>query len=443
MCRVNHNILFSFFLFVSNCSSAQWVNLGTGFNNPGRCMLLDTVTQEIIVGGNFDQAGTSSANGIALWNGINWSPIGLGAPYGAPVYSITKFQNSLFASSIFQNNPSYQNWLSKWNGSTWDTISPGLNGPVACFKEYNGDLYLGGAFHYSPICNANMIARFDGVTFHSFAFPATNYSVNAIEFFQGNMYIGGNFFDTIQQVNDLEVWDGTIFKPFGINGLASGVDFVNSMAVYNDELYIGGWFTNMNGDPANFIMKWDGQQFHEVGGGLNGPVSKIKSYSDGLYVCGNFTLAGQLPAPGIVKWDGNQWISLCDTFQNYGITDFVKVGGDLYITGGIDSIGLIDMNYVAKLQGSLSIYENNTDREFSFSIKLINCENNLELSISELGSSRFIFQFHDISGRLLLNTTFQNTESPYTIKLPNLTKGIYFVTLQNNYRRRTKKLIKF
>ena len=101
------------------------------------------------------------------------------------------------------------------------------------------------------------------------------------------------------------------------------------------------------------------------------------------------------------------------------------------------------MNYVAKLQGSLSIYENNTDREFSFSIKLINCENNLELSISELGSSRFIFQFHDISGRLLLNTTFQNTESPYTIKLPNLTKGIYFVTLQNNYRRRTKKLIKF
>ncbi len=440
MIRVKTSIIFIFLFLNFMKVASQWTQLGTGLNHPGRCLIYDNSNQQLIVGGNFDLSGGITTNRIASWNGVQWSSFGTGAPYGAPVYSITRYQNNLYASSIFLNNPSQQNWFNKWNGISWDTISPTINGPIACFKEYNGDLYLGGVFQQTNNNNLNMIAKYDGTSFYSFPLPASYNSVNAIEFFQGNMYIGGNFYDSIEQVNDLEMWNGTSFVPFGTNGLAAGPDFVNALAVYNNELYIGGWFTLSNGDPANYIMKWDGNQLQEVGGGLNGPVSRMKSYNDGLYICGTFSMAGNLQVPGIVRWEGNQWISVCDTFLNFGITDFIVDNGDLYLTGGFDFIGSLNVNYIAKLEGTLLV--DDKQNENSFSVQTIMHENILEIKEIKTAESNFNIKLTDTQGRILLNKSFQTIALPGRIELPYLAQGLYFASLETKNGKISKVVIR-
>lgn len=44
------------------------------------------------------------------------------------------------------------------------------------------------------------------------------------------------------------------------------------MAVYNNELYIGGYFDRVNGDTIYNIAKFDGTSWSDVGGGLNSVV---------------------------------------------------------------------------------------------------------------------------------------------------------------------------
>src|SRR5205809_479056 len=84
-------------------------------------------------------------------------------------------------------------------------------------RENNNELYLGGIFDSIGLSQAVHIAKYDGTSFSTFPFPslAHGFSVKAIEFFQGEMYIGGNFYDTITGVNDLERWNGSSFEPFG------------------------------------------------------------------------------------------------------------------------------------------------------------------------------------------------------------------------------------
>jgi trimeric autotransporter adhesin len=432
--------IFSFFLFLKALSlSGQWINLGSGLNNPGRCMLFDSTSQSLIVGGNFDEAGGAIVNKIAAWNGINWNTIGNGAAFGAPVYSITIFQGHLYASSIFINNPTRQNWFNKWNGVAWDTISPCVNGTIDCFKENNGELYLGGTFHSTQNSNLNLLAKYDGTNLYPLPLPAQSYSVMAIEFYRGDMYIAGNFYDTLQQVNDLEMWNGTNFTPLIPNCFLSGLDYVDAMAVFNDELYIGGNFTSVNGDPENYIMRWDGMQFHDVGNGLNGPVYKMKTYNDGLYVSGVFSMAGQLPVPGIVKWNGNQWISLCDTFQSQGITDFIKINGDLYITGGIQSIDSLQVNYIAKLQGNLSTEE--LELQFEFSINECSTNNCLSIQIPNCNSNHASISLMDIQGRLLKRIKIKNSKTLMVYYFESLPSGLYLISLENEDIHLTKKAI--
>ena len=48
--------------------------------------------------------------------------------------------------------------------------------------------------------------------------------------------------------------------------------FTLTMVVYQNELYIGGGFQKSDGFTGNNIMKWDGHNFYEVGGGTNNTV---------------------------------------------------------------------------------------------------------------------------------------------------------------------------
>ncbi len=338
---MKHILILTFTFLTINQSFSQWQNLGLGFNRGGYVLLYDSTYNLLYVGGDFEYADSILVNGFAKWDGLKWDSLGEGAHYGAPGYSITKYQGNIYGSSAFtytNSSPDCFNWFAQWNGQFWDTLNEKVNAYIKEFKEYNNELYLGGAFTKTGTQNANLLAKFDGNNFTPMyvTSEAGGYSIMAIEFFQGQMYIGGNFFDTITGVNDLERWNGSSFEPFGGNGLAFGSDAVSSMEIFQNDLYIGGNFLISSGSPADNIMRWDGNQFYDVGGGLNGGVRTMHIFDNVLYVCGAFTTAGSVQVNnGMAKWDGVNWSSVTNSTFNNVILDLLIVGSDLYITGGV------------------------------------------------------------------------------------------------------------
>ena len=47
---------------------------------------------------------------------------------------------------------------------------------------------------------------------------------------------------------------------------------VDSLGVYNDSLFAGGYFTQADSVPATGIARWDGSSWRPVGGGMSGEV---------------------------------------------------------------------------------------------------------------------------------------------------------------------------
>ncbi|MEO1260616.1 MAG: T9SS type A sorting domain-containing protein [Bacteroidota bacterium] len=78
---------------------------------------------ELYVCGNFRNAGGEEVNGIAKWDGVEWSPVGAG--FNNTVYTMGVYNNELFVGGTFtQSGANALKRMAKWNGSEW--VSPGF-----------------------------------------------------------------------------------------------------------------------------------------------------------------------------------------------------------------------------------------------------------------------------------------------------------------------------
>jgi hypothetical protein len=431
-------IILVFFLSIYwHSSYSQWVGLKSGFSSAGYTFFYDSTSNLLYVGGLFNYADSIRVNGIATWDGSLWDSLGSGITYGGPVYTITKFQGKIFVSGWFNfTPPNLFNWLSFWNGNTWDTLGVSVNSFIKTFKEHNNELYIGGTFNKIGLQDAILIAKFNGNNFTSYQFPCIDYSVNAIEFYQGYMYVGGNFYDTLSGVNDLERWDGTSFQPFGGNGLAFGSGAVSSMVIYNNELYIAGGFSIATGSPADNIMRWDGSQFHDVGSGLNGGVRQMRVINNEIYVCGDFTMAGSTPVNYVAKWDGNSWSKVFNNTFNNIVLDIIGVGNDLYVTGGFTMIDSMPFNYIAKYANYTSISE----IESPFSVNVSPNPASDKIFVDSKSKIIDAYKIFDALGREIKSNAVKSLK--VEINIPQLQSGIYFLLLSNEDERIVKKFIK-
>ncbi len=93
---------------------------------------------------------------------------------------------------------------------------------------------------------------------------------------------------------------------------------VYAMVVHDDgsgpSLFIGGEFSTVAGVDRGYIARWDGQSWHDVGGGMGGQVWSLAVYDDGsgsaLYAGGDFQTAGGVSALRVARWDGANWSAL-------------------------------------------------------------------------------------------------------------------------------------
>lgn len=101
---------------------------------------------------------------------------------------------------------------------------------------------------------------------------------------------------------------------------------------YQGALIIAGEFTLLEGIPLWHIARWDGERFHPLGAGLNGPVRAVATYRGDLIAAGEFTAAGEMAVSCIARWDGDAWHPLGPGSDIPILT--VAVVGDTLFAGG-------------------------------------------------------------------------------------------------------------
>ncbi|MCW5757723.1 MAG: hypothetical protein KIT54_10845 [Phycisphaeraceae bacterium] len=322
---------------IASWDGTQWQALSTGTGNTVRA--LSSREGILYAGGDFTSIGGTSATRVAAWNGTAWSPLRMGLD--GQVNSLAfDSQDDLVAGGSFLSERSFPMLgVARWDGTRWNALASSFNQWLAKFVEWDGKLIAGGQFDSAGGTAARGIASWDGISWSPMGDQDMRGTSNLVVY-DGQLLASGLFDDPSFTTEDrIAIWDGSRWRPFGggVNGS------IVTMHVYRGELYAGGGFTEIGGVAANAVARWDGTAWHALGSGITGMrmttslVQSMEVYNDELYVAGSFTTAGGLAAPNIARWDGTTWrqagggIPGWTSFQV--VNDLEVFQGELYATG--------------------------------------------------------------------------------------------------------------
>jgi hypothetical protein len=224
---------------------------------------------ELYVGGSgFTGAGFATGKGILKWNGHMWSALGtgLGPTAGATdaaVGALHVFDDgtgpALYVGGLFGSAGGVAvNGLARWNGTQWSAV--GSNGSkviaFATFNDGNGPaLYATGTFQL-PAGGTTSLARWDGSTWVDVPHPFSDGSPALVVADDGN---GPALISEVIQPGIVARWDGQSWSAFG-NGVNGDVW---AMSVFDEghgngpELFVGGQFSSAGGGTqSRGIAKW-------------------------------------------------------------------------------------------------------------------------------------------------------------------------------------------
>ncbi len=200
-----------------------------------------------------------------------------------------------------------------------------------------------------------------------FGVPGANGSVYAMVTLGDDLYVRGRFSEIGGvAASCIARWDGTNWHSLGGGVSAEFYPIVLALAVMGDQLYAGGTFATAGGVRVNDIARWDGTRWWPLGSGADGPIHGVQALaSDGrnLYVGGTFTRVGGIAANHIARWDGAQWSALgqgvtwwqrcADGPCEVGIVRALAVGASrVYVGGEFDRAGAVSATNIAAWDGS-------------------------------------------------------------------------------------------
>jgi trimeric autotransporter adhesin len=135
---------------IAKWNGANWSPLGAGLTgepittgiSPGSVRSMAIIGNDVYVNGYFVKAGEVAAEGIARWDGSQWSDLG-GTPPKVSNFTMAVIGNDLYVVGTNQD-------LYKWDGTNWiDLCSKsgnGFNATVLAMAASGNELWFGGIF---------------------------------------------------------------------------------------------------------------------------------------------------------------------------------------------------------------------------------------------------------------------------------------------------------
>jgi hypothetical protein len=208
------------------------------------------------------------------------------------------------------------NRIARWDAeSGWWPLGTGVSGNVNTIRELGGLVYVGGSFTNAGGNTANRIAVWDGASWFSLGTGGANGlngTVNAILADGPNIYVGGSFTSAGgATARAIARWNGSSWSALGEGLFHTSTANVFSLAKLGGDIYACGVFTNAGGNVVTRnIARWDGAKWESLGSGIGNEAmpgsSRAKAlavWDNDLFVGGIFETAGVRDAEYIARWN--------------------------------------------------------------------------------------------------------------------------------------------
>ena len=340
-----------------NTSTGIWSPVESGLEVGGNLNAVEKTGADILIGGYFPSISGITYNHIAQHVPGGWQE--LGSAFNGSVNAICVNGPDVYFGGGFTRVAGYKaNYFVRWNmlSGNW-TVFDSLNSSVSAIVfDSLGNLFIAGSFtDASGDPNADRIARWDNPSQNWVALgtgiPIGN--VYSLVSKGSSVYAGGWFSDAggIANADFVAKWNGTTWSAMGPTPLGT---YISDMYQYNGKVYVCGFFMDACGVAGtNSLAAWNTStnQWESVGGGMDmGYARDVYADSTGVYVAGDASLKTSPQIDYVAKYDGSTWTQI-----GSGIDDFVegitKRGDDLYITGQFFSAGSGSANMVAHYDG--------------------------------------------------------------------------------------------
>ncbi|MFH2142319.1 MAG: T9SS type A sorting domain-containing protein, partial [Bacteroidota bacterium] len=461
-------IIFGTILFSTLCYSQEWDTLGSGFPYSPRCLYVDTSENILYAGGYFLYAGGVRVDGIARWDGTKWDSLAGGAVvYGSSsgscmVNAITKYQGNIYAGGEFFDGVNTEG-IALWDGIKWCDVgitgfSNSLstsNSVVNSIYVYDGELYAGGYFDSIDGIRVKNLAKWNGI---QWSVPDTLQlcdwlflNVGCMKEYQGDLYFAGNFGGTQDSIKEIGRFDGQNW--FSVGGGIKGDTWVHCIEVYQDELYVGGYFTALDGNVGNYIMRWDGYNWKDVGGGVmggggyNGQVTGMTIYNNELWVVGVFEYAGGVPTKYIAKWNGSEWCGIGEYFDNT-LAHIAILNNEIIVAGGgKELLNGLQINYIAKWTGgnyvdTCGVINNLREIKEGEEKSIIYpnpAQDEITIETSDINNEFFEISIYSAVGKQVGYTAQQKNQKNFTLSVGELSNGLYLIKYVSEKETKTAK----
>jgi trimeric autotransporter adhesin len=377
--KVHKLIKFGLSLYLMNfinfhfTQAQNWSPVGTGINgvNINTTWALYASDSELFAGGWFNNAGGVNVNNMAQWDGLNWDSVGAGCNGFINAFAV--YNSNLYVGGEFTGIGGIAaNDIAKWDGYRWLPVGGGIKDDqygVYSLAVYGGILYAGGSFDSAGGKPIYAIAQWNDTAWSALGTGISaadeDDGVFAMVVYDGKLCIAGDF--VVSGGTNIALWDGSSMSAPGGGTLGP----VYSLAVYENELYVGGQITQAGGIPANCIALWNSVNWSSPDSGIWGEngysiVNALTVYNGELYAGGFFDTANGVHANCIAKWDGTNWSSVGSGINVGGDIDAMTVfNNSLFVGGGFDSAGGVYTKNIAVYTTPSSINELNVKNKIA------------------------------------------------------------------------------
>jgi trimeric autotransporter adhesin len=313
----------------------------------------------IVVGGQFEAAGTNVTRNLALYDRATgeWSALPSDLPLTiSAVRALTVDLNG----DLVVGGTGTPGVL-RWNGTTWISLpglsASGIEGIGALVTLPNGDIVAGGDLSYSPGpgVRVNGFARWNGSTWSGLGGNGvpTFQVVRALLVLPDGRLVAAGQFNSMSGVPaaNIAMWDGQAWSaPGGGIQVPTGGNGLFALAVEADGTLIAGGDIRISSFTFNNVQRLVNGTWTSIwpSSGVFGTIPVVRSMSllsDGrLVVGGDFTGFSGIPGTGgTALWDGTAWRSMSEGVFNTTTPNVaallanddgsVMVGGDFFFAG--------------------------------------------------------------------------------------------------------------
>ena len=228
----------------------------TGFSQTANLYNCIEYNSKLVVCGEFDRVGTKHISGIMQWNGTAWDSLGAGLSghvTGTDLimypHDLCTYNSDLIVCGNFKNaGNQLVNGIARWDGTQWHALGAGFNGVVYGITVYNGELYAGGDFTASGSTPLMYIAKWNGTAwvdpgFQLYYRSTANYSfIHTLKVIDNKLFISGGFDRVVVGTDTMDCTAVAAYDGVKLDTLFGGISGkeVEALALFQNSIYAGG-----------------------------------------------------------------------------------------------------------------------------------------------------------------------------------------------------------